>query len=57
MPYSAHITDVIIKAGSSAQNTLWLDWRKTPITFLVGLYLFVFFPPLILKTLQHSGMI
>lgn len=42
MPFSAHITDVIIKAGG-AQNTLWLDWHKTSITFLVGLYLFGFF--------------
>lgn len=43
MPFSARITDVIIKAGG-AQNTLWLDWYKTPITFLVRLYPFgVFF--------------
>lgn len=57
MPFSAHITDVIIKAGG-AQNTLWLDCHKTPITFLVGLYPFgVFFPPLVQKTLQHSGTI
>lgn len=39
MPFSAHITDVIIKAGG-AQNTLWLDWHKTLITFLVGFYPF-----------------
>lgn len=40
MPFSARITDVIIKAGG-AQNTLWLDWHKTLITFLVGLHPFV----------------
>lgn len=56
MPFSAHITDVIIKAGG-AQNTLWLGWHKTLIAFLVGLQLFGFFSPLIQKTLQQSGMI
>jgi len=56
IPFSARITDVIIKAGI-AQYTFWFDWHRTPITFLPGFYQILIFSPLIQKTLQHCGMI
>lgn len=40
--FSAHITDVIIKADV-AQYSPQFDWHRTPITFLVGFYEIFFF--------------
>lgn len=56
MPFSAHITDVIIKAGG-AQNTLGLDWHKTPHHFfgwILPVWVFFSFNPEDLSAFWHD---
>lgn len=59
--FSAHITDVIIKAGV-AQYSPRFDWHRTPITSLVGFYQIIFFfsfnpedPSLLWYNLESPG--